>query len=344
MYQPQANRFQTWPKVELHRHLPGAIRFETWCDIVSQNQVLLPTTSPTELRRLMTVSGQSSLKDFLQCFDTIDLCFVNDEAIERVTYEAIADAVTENIIYLELRFSPTRMAQQANISTAEAIEAAIAGRQRAAAVFPIEVGLIAGLSRELGVEKCAAEAEVITSYARRGIEGIDLLGNEIDFPAEWFAPVFQPIAGRGELGITIHAGEASGAGSVRAAVLQLGATRIGHGIWAEEDPAVVALLKERGVTLEVCPTSNVQTAATSDLSTHPLARYLRAGIKVTINTDDPQVSRVDLAHEYEVVVSALELTEAEIAQTLHHAVEAAFTTDQVKKRLRRALMTTVNDQ
>jgi adenosine deaminase len=80
------------------------------------------------------------------------------------------------------------------------------------------------------------------------------------------------------------------------------------------------------------------------LSTHPLARYLRAGIKVTINTDDPQVSRVDLAHEYEVVVSALELTEAEIAQTLHHAVEAAFTTDQVKKRLRRALMTTVNDQ
>jgi adenosine deaminase len=333
----RTSRFEAWPKVELHRHLPGAIRFETWWDIVNENEVALPTTEPSQLKELMTVSGQSSLKEFLRCFDTIDLCFVNEEAIERVTYKAIADAVAENIIYLELRFSPTRMAQRANISTAQAIESVIAGRQRATADFPIEVGLIAGLSRELGVDRCAAEVEVITSYARQGIEGIDLLGNEVDFPAEWFEPVFKPIAHRGELGITIHAGEASGAESVRVAVLQLGATRIGHGIRAEEDPAVVALLKERGVTLEICPTSNVQTAATPDLSTHPLARYLRAGIKVTINTDDPQVSQIDLAHEYGVAALKLGLTEAEIVQTLHYAIESAFTTEQVKQRLKGAL-------
>ena len=229
------------------------------------------------------------------------------------------------------------MAQRANISTAEAIEAVIAGRERANGL-PIEVGLIAGLSRELGVDKCAAEAKVITSYAGLGIEGIDLLGNEADFPAEWFAPIFQPIARQGKPGITVHAGEAAGAESVRAAVLQLGATRIGHGIRAEEDPAVLSLLKERGVTLEVCPTSNVQTGATRDLSTHPLARYLWAGLKVTINTDDPQVSQIDLAHEYEVAASALGLSDAEIAQTLNYAIEAAFTTDQVKERLRRALI------
>jgi adenosine deaminase len=333
----RTSRFEAWPKVELHRHLPGAIRFETWWEIVNQNHVTLPTNNPSELRKLMTVSGQSNLKNFLRCFDTIDLCFVNDESIERVTYEAIADAVAEKIIYLELRFSPTRMAQRANISTAKAIEAVIIGRKRAETDFPIKVGLIAGLSRELGVDKCAAEAEVITSYARRGIEGIDLLGNEVDFPAEWFAPIFQPIARQGKLGITVHAGEAAGADSVRAAVQRLGATRIGHGIRAEEDPAVVALLKERAVVLEVCPTSNVQTAATPDLSTHPLARYLRAGIKVTINTDDPQVSQIDLAHEYEVAALKLGLTEAEIVQTLHYAIESAFTTEQVKQRLKGAL-------
>jgi adenosine deaminase len=337
MFEPQANRFQTWPKIDLHRHLPGAIRFETWWDIVSQHQVPLPTTDPAELRRLMTVSGQSSLKEFLNCFNTIDLCYVDAAAIERVTYEAIADALAENIVYLELRFSPTRMAQQAHISIEAAVEAVIAGRRRAAAEFPIEVGLIAGLSRELGVETCAAVAEIISDFAVRGIEGIDLLGNEIDFPAEWFSPIFQPIARQGRLGITIHAGESSGAECVRAAVVQLGATRIGHGVRSEEDPTVLDLLKERGVTLEMCPTSNVQTAATPDLASHPLARYLRAGLKVTINTDDPRISQIDLAHEYEVAASVIGLTEAEIAQTLAYAVEAAFTTDQVKQRNKQAL-------
>lgn len=334
---PQPNPFQTWPKIELHRHLPGAIRFETWWDIVSRSGVSLPTIDPGQLRRLMTVSGQSSLKEFLKCFETINLCFVDAAALERITYEAIADAWAENIIYLELRFSPTRMAQRANISTAAALEAVIAGRQRAIADFPIEVGLIAGLSRELGVGTCAVEAEVIASYAGRGIAGIDLLGNEADFPAEWFAPIFQPLARQGQLGITIHAGEAAGADSVRAAVVRLGATRIGHGIRAEEDPAVMALLKERRVTLEICPTSNVQTAATPELSTHPLARYLRAGLKVTINTDDPQVSQIDLAHEYELAASTLGLTEAEISQTLHYAVEAAFTTAEIKAHLKKTL-------
>jgi adenosine deaminase len=332
MTQPQANPFQSWPKIELHRHLPGAIRFETWWDIVSRHGVPLPASDPAELRRMMTVSGQSNLKNFLKCFDTIDLCFVNAAAIERIAYEAIAQAVAENIIYLELRFSPTRMAQRANISTAAALEAVIAGQQRAQREFAIEVGLIAGLSRELGVERCALEAEVIKSFAGRGVAGIDLLGNEVDFPPEWFAPIFQPLAAEGQLGITIHAGESSGADAVRVAILQLGATRIGHGIRAEEDPAVLGLIKERGVTLEVCPTSNVQTGATPTLPAHPLARLLRAGLKVTINTDDPQVSRIDLAHEYQVAAVELGMSEAEIIQTLHYAVDAAFAPPQVKAR------------
>ena len=204
--------------------------------------------------------------------------------------------------------------------------------------MPISVGLIAGLSRELGVKRCAAEADVIVGYAG-SIDGIDLLGNEVDFPAGWFAPIFQPIARDGRLGITIHAGESSGPESVRAAVLQLGATRIGHGVRAEEDPTVLALLRERGVTLEMCPTSNVQTGATPDLSTHPLARYLRAGIKVTINSDDPRVSQIDLTHEYQVAASEIGLTEAEIAQTLDNAAKAAFTTEQIRTRIKEALAT-----
>jgi adenosine deaminase len=215
----------------------------------------------------------------------------------------------------------------------------IAGREQATSDFGLEVGLIAGLARELGAAACQTEAEVFAAYAGRGLVGIDLLGNEIDFPAEWFAPIFLPIARQGQLGITVHAGEAAGAESVRAAVESLGATRIGHGIRAQEDPAVVALLKDRAVTLEMCPTSNVQTGAAPDLDAHPLARFLRAGLSVTINTDDPQISRIDLVHEYELAATALGLSRAEILKTLYYAVAAAFTTDQIKARLWQTIQT-----
>jgi len=330
--------FQNWPKIDLHRHLPGAIRLETWWDIVNQHQVPLPTQDRAELHRQMTVRGQGDLKAFLRCFSVINLCFVDAAAIQRLTYEAIADAVAENIIYLELRFSPTRMAQNARISTAEALEAVIAGRDRAARDFgQIQVELIAGLSRGLGVPTCAVEAEIITTYAGRGIAGIDLLGNEADFPAAWFAPIFQPIARRGQLGITIHAGEAAGADSVRAAVELLGATRIGHGLRAEEAPDVVALLKARNITLEMCPTSNVQTGAAASLASHPLPRFLRNGLSVTINTDDPQVSQIDLNHEYEVSTAMWGLTGPELRQTLDYAVEAAFCTAPQKQTIKNKL-------
>lgn len=335
--EPEVSRFTGWPKVDLHRHLPGAIRFDTWWRIVNEKHVVVPSDDPRELRASMTVNAQSTLKQFLKCFDLIDLCFVDADAIERITYEAIADAAAENVVYLELRFSPARLAQSADIPMEEVMDAVIAGRRRAAADLPTTVGLIAGLSRELGVGKCGDDARVIATYAGRGIDGIDLLGNEADFAAEDYAAIFRPIAEDGGLGITVHAGEAAGAESVKAAVLQLGATRIGHGVRAEEDPAVLALLAERGVTLEMCPTSNVQTGATQSLATHPLARYLRQGLKVTINTDDPAVSQIDLTHEYGVAASALGLTEAEIAQTLGYAIEAAFAPEETKEQVRKML-------
>lgn len=329
--------YQAWPKVDLHRHLPGAIPFDTWWRIVREKGVALPSEDPEELRRMTTISEKGDLKTFLKCFDVIDLVYVDAETIEELTYKVIAEAAREKLIYLELRYSPTRMAQSAGISTAEALEATIAGKQRALADYDIEVSLIAGLSREMGVERCAAEAAVIASYADRGIAGIDLLGNEIDYPAEWYAHIFQPIAREGRMGITIHAGESSHADSVEAAIRYLGATRIGHGVRSEEDPAVLDLLRERNVTLEMCPTSNVQTQATPEYTTHPLPRYLRDGIRVTINTDDPCVSQIDLAHEYAVATGIMGLSEAEVAQTLRYAIDAAFTTDETKARLRAKL-------
>jgi len=331
------SRFIGWPKIALHRHLPGAIRFEQWWRIVQDRGVPVPSNDRAALRRMMIVGQHAPLKEYLKCFDVIDLAFADAQAIEQLTYDVIAGAAAENIIYLELRYSPTRMAQKAGISTAEALQATISGRNRALRDFDVEVSLLAGLSRELGVERCAREAQAITAFAGKGIAGIDLLGNEIDFPAAWFATIFQPIAAEALMGITIHAGESSGADCVRDAVELLGASRIGHGVRSEEDPAVLDLLRERQVTLEMCPTSNVQTRATPDYMTHPLPRYLRDGIRVTVNTDNPAVSQVDLAHEYAVATTIMGLSDRELLLTLHHAIDAAFTTSQTKQSLHERL-------
>lgn len=329
--------FQAWPKIDLHRHLPGAIPFETWWRIVRQKGVALPSEDPAELRRGMSITGKHDLMTFLKCFDLVDLVYVDAETIEALTYEVIAGAAREGLIYLELRYSPTRMAQSAGISTAAALEATIAGRERALADHDIAVELIAGLSREMGVERCAAEAEVMTRYAGRGIAGIDLLGNEIDYPASWYAPIFQPLAQEGVLGITVHAGESSNAQSVADAIQELGATRIGHGVRSEEDPSVLALVKERGIVLEMCPTSNVQTQATADYDTHPLSRYFRGGVRVTINSDDPAISQIDLAHEYAAATALMGMGAEEVQATLYTAVDAAFTDEQTKEQLRARL-------
>lgn len=329
--------YQQWPKIDLHRHLPGAIPFDIWWQIVRKKRVPLPSQDPDELRQMMSIRGKHDLKTFLKCFDVVDLVYVDAEVIEQLAYEVIADAARENLIYLELRYSPTRMAQSAGIPTAEALEATIAGKERAVAAHDIEVALIAGLSREMGVDRCAREAAVIAGFAGRGIAGIDLLGNEIDYPASWYAPIFQPLAKSGALGITIHAGESSNAASVADAILHLGATRIGHGVRCEEDSDVLALVKERDVTLEMCPTSNVQTQATEDYDTHPLPRYLRGGLRVTINSDDPTISGIDLAHEYAVATALMGMPAAEVQTTLYMAVDAAFASDENKKRLRSRL-------
>ncbi|MBK8021974.1 MAG: adenosine deaminase [Chloroflexi bacterium] len=329
--------FRAFPKIELHRHIPGSMRFETWLQIVRSRGVKLPSDSPEALREMMTVRDLAPLKDYLRCFEITDLAYTDSEAIETFTYEAIVDAVAERILYLELRASPTRMAVRAGISTAQALGAMVKGRDRAQAEFGISVGLIAGLSREMGVDVCAREAETIVDFAGKGIQAIDLLGNEIDYPADWFEPIFRPIAESGRMGITIHAGESSGADAVKAAVLQLGATRIGHGVRSEQDPAVLDLLRERRITLEMCPTSNVQTRSAPDMPSHPLARYLRSGIRVTVNTDNPRISRVDLAHEYGLAVGVMGLTRDELVQTLHWGIDAAFAPETVRQQVRARL-------
>jgi len=170
------------------------------------------------------------------------------------------------------------------------------------------------------------------AYRQRGVVGIDLAGDEVNYPPHRFAPLFHQAAEDG-LGITVHAGEAGGAENVQAAIQLLHARRIGHGVRVVENSTIARFAREHGVTLEVCPTSNFQTGVVRTFAQHPLPDLIALGLRVTINTDDPSVSDTTLTDEYMVARVAIGLELDQIRQAVFNAVEAAFLPEEERQRL-----------
>jgi adenosine deaminase len=165
-----------------------------------------------------------------------------------------------------------------------------------------------------------------------GVVALDLAGDVAGFPGERFVRHFARARAAG-LRVTVHAGEAAGAASVRQAIVELGAERIGHGIRAIENPATLDLIAERGVTLEVCPTSNLQTSTVPSYAAHPLPALLRRGLRVSLASDDPGISAIDLPHEYRIARDELGLSAAELRQIQLCGLRAAFLSEDDRAAL-----------
>jgi adenosine deaminase len=313
------------PKVELHRHLPGSLRLETIIDLAHEYQFDLPTDDPQELKRYVQVTPGTpadlayilrTVSAFLRRF------FVSREAIARIAFEMVEDAWREGVIYLEVRFSPWYMATEHGLSLDDVVAGVADGLEAARARYPIHTAMLIGMTREAGLEACSRAANL--ALAQREVVGVDLSGDEQSHPARQFKSVFERIRRDGRLGITVHAGEASGPESVRDAIEYLGAHRIGHGVRVIHDPQVVELVRSRGVTLETCPTSNVLTGAVLSLADHPLRELLTAGVAATINTDDPSWFDTTLTGEYCLALAQLGLSFSELRQAVINAARGAF--------------------
>ncbi len=321
-----------YPLVELHRHLDGNVRLETVLDLGRQHNVDLPAWTLEELRPyVQIVDREASLLDFLAKFEMLRRVMIDYDAVRRIVRENIEDAVREGIDYIELRFSPRFMAEMYNLDVQGVAEAACDALEEARDL-PAKAKLIGIISRHYGPEAAWGELEAAIRLRDRGIVALDLAGDELNFPGDLFVDHFRKAREAG-LRVIAHAGEAAGAPSVRQAVLGLGAERIGHGIRSIEDPAVIDLLLERGIPLEVCPTSNVQTSTVPDLASHPLPELLARGISVNLNTDDPSISGIDLAHEYRVAQESLGLGEDDLRRLQENAVAAAFLTSEERADL-----------
>lgn len=323
---------RSFPKVELHRHLEGAVRPATILDLFRRNRREYLDASLCEiLPRVQITGSERSLADFLSKFEFFMPCIQTASDISRITSEAIEDCAVDGIVYAELRFSPAFIRRLTGLSYLEAVEAVLQGAQ-AAASHDIAVNFILIVPQPAGERVAWDTVRLAADYLSNGVTGVDIADDTRALGLEEYVRPMAWARANG-LGVTIHAGEAEGPSSVRVAVEQLGAGRIGHGVRSIEDDRVVEMLADRGTLLEICPTSNVHTQAAPSIREHPLPRLIERGVSVCLNTDDPGISNITLTGEYVLVEEAFKLSRADLALMNVRAATHAFASDEQRAAL-----------
>jgi adenosine deaminase len=327
------NTYRALPKVELHRHLEGSLRLDTMVDIARQHGI----TIPADVLRLSTLvqvqeEDKFTFQNFLSKFNTLRMFYRSPDAIHRITHEAIEDAAKDNVRYMELRFTPVALSRAERFPLHDVIDWVLSSAKEAAKKNSVIVRLIASVNRHESTDLAEQVAWLAAEHVQDGLVALDLAGNEAEFPSQPFYGIFKEARQAG-LHVTIHAGEWGPAIHVEEAIEKIGAERVGHGVRVLEDKNIIALARERGTAFEVCVTSNYQSGVVGSLDTHPLMSMLDSGLNVTINTDDPSISRITLSHEYYTVCEDLQMPQNTLRQRIVAAAQAGFLAEDEKEKL-----------
>lgn len=285
------------PKVELHCHLDGSLRIETMIDLAIKDKVELPTTNPDELRKIVVHDSKpTSLSDYLKKFDITLSVLQTPESLTRAAYELAEDCAKENILYLEVRYSPILHTKR-GMTTMETVDAVLKGLRQAEQDFKIKTGIIICGIRNISPEYSYRLAELAVAYKNHGVVGFDLAGIEENYPAKDHRDAFNLIL-QNNINTTLHAGESYGPESIHQAIHYCGAHRIGHGVRLKEDGDLLNYVNDHRIALEMCLTSNIHTGSVPNYESHPFKFYLEYGLRVTLNTDNRLISNTTLTKEY----------------------------------------------
>jgi len=327
----------TLPKIHLHCHLEGSLQPQTFVDLAQRygvstryrpGQPELP--GPTDAAQVYEFAD---FQEFLLIFAAVSRALASPDDYARLAREFVADALAHNVVYGELFVSPSVWRFFHRELDLRATMRAIVAELRAARAQGVEFSLIVDVTRNFGADSAMRTAQLAASMAGDGVIGIGLGGDEANFPAELFGEVFAYARAQG-LHTVAHAGEGAGAHSVRAAV-EIGAERIGHGVRAIEDRSVVALLRERGIALEISPTSNARTGVISLEREHPLHELDASGVRITIDADDPAIFGTSISQEYALVAKSAGA--GALARFIAQAADAAFLEPHARRTLRERL-------
>lgn len=325
------------PKVELHVHLEGSIRPATLLELARRNQVALPAATLDELREYYRFTD---FAHFIKVYGVIIQCLQTPDDFRLITEEFGATMADQNIRYAEITWSPISHVRRTGFNFAELLAGVNQGRKSALERYGVDMRWITDIVRNMygRIEDGMQTAEMAVFGRDQGVVALGLGGLETGYPPEWFTAPFAYALAHG-LHAVPHAGEAAGPDSVWGAIRSLKAERIGHGIRAIDDPALVAYLREQRIPLEVCPTSNVCTGVVADISRHPIRRLYDAGVIITVNSDDPPMFNTTLTDEYLALARHLGFNAAEIEQLVFNAVRATLLPLEARMRLEQAFRT-----
>lgn len=309
------------------------MRLDTMVEIAKQHGIVVPD-DVLRLSTLVQVQEQDkfTFQNFLSKFNTLRLFYRSPDAIHRITREAIEDAARDNVKYLELRFTPVALSRAERFPLHDVINWVVDSSREAASKYNVNVKLIASVNRHESADIAEQVAWLAADHIADGIVGLDLAGNEAEFPSKPFYGIFKEAKQAG-LHVTIHAGEWGPAKHIKEALEELGAERIGHGVRVLEDEDIAAMACERKTAFEVCITSNYQSGVVETLEAHPVLRMFENGINITINTDDPSISRITLSNEYYNACDALQMPQFTLKERIVAAALAGFLPDNEKEKL-----------
>jgi adenosine deaminase len=331
----QARRrlIEAMPKAELHLHLDGSLRVDTALELARTRGVEAPADWLGMSRALIAPMPCASQAELLKAFDLPIALMQDAEALERISAELVETKAADNVRSVETRWGPLLHVAR-GLALADGIAAVCAGARTAAARTGITVRLIATALRSHDPAANVELAETAARFRDDGLVGWDLAGLEAAYPDPLLHGSAFAAARAGGLRITIHAGEWGGADQVARALGAVAPERIAHGPSAIDDPTVCATLAARGVSLDLCPTSNWQAGLMPSVAAHPLARLHRAGVPVTLNTDDTTVSDISLSEEYANAVEQIGLTLPELWAIDRRALDVAFADEATLTPLR----------
>ena len=312
--------------IELHMHLDGSLSIDN-CKKLAELQNINITEE--EIRNKMVVSkGCHDLNEFLTKFELPISLLQTSEAIKTAVMNLQEELLEQGIIYVEIRFAPGLHTRN-ELSQEDVIKAAIEGINSSKLRSNLILCCMRGNNNH---DENMETVRLAKKYLGNGVCALDLAGAEGLYPTKDYEDIFKYA---NELGVpfTIHAGEADGPSSVYDAI-RFGAKRIGHGVRSIEDPNLVQLIKDKGITLEICPTSNICTSVYEKMSDIPIKRFIDNGVNITINTDDPSICNTTLKNELNLVSEIFNLSDKDIKRLQLNAINASFASDEIKNEIK----------
>lgn len=315
-------------RVELHCHLDGSLNVDFVQSQLAKQGI---TIERQELEEKLKVRPDcTSLTEYLEKFDLPLMCLQTREGLEQAAYELVQDVSKDDVAYIEVRFAPM-LSTNKGLTCEEVIASVIRGLKKGEQEYGTYASAIVCAMRHHSLEQNMEMLQVAKRFVGKGVCALDLAGDESAFPTSQFRELFVQ-ANEWGIPFTIHSGECGSVDNVREAI-ELGAKRLGHGIALEKSPELRRMCKEKGIGIEMCPTSNLQTKAVDSLEHYPLKQFLEEGLLVSVHTDNRTVSGTTMELEEDILRNKLHLSEEEMIQCRKNAIQTAFTSDIIKQQL-----------